>query len=203
MQDDDESWLDALAGHGKDPAKSATAEGQALRQVLLARATELQSMPTEHQSIAERDPAREAELIARARTAGILPDTVVPARVRSAGQWYARWPVQLAAASIVCMAVGVQLHSRLNAPTETLRSAGTGIVRISAADPVQLKSDLIRELRAAGVQATGYESFGRQGIDADLPAPLPAEVREVLDRHGLPAPRDNILQVEIDRAGSP
>jgi hypothetical protein len=53
------------------------------------------------------------------------------------------------------------------------------------------------------VRATGYESFGRQGIDADLPSPLPAEVRAVLDRHGLAAPRDNILQVEIDRAGSP
>ena len=203
MQDDDESWLDALAGHGKDPAESATVEGQALRQVLLARAAEPGSLTAEHPPVAERDPSREAELITRARTAGILPDTAGPARVRPARQWYARWPLQLAAASIVCLAVGVQLHSRLNEPAETLRSAGTGIVRISAADPVQLKSDLIRELRAAGVQATGYESFGRQGIDADLPSPLPAAVREILDRHGLPAPRDNVLQVEIDRAGSP
>jgi len=64
MQDDDESWLDALAGHGKDPAESATVEGQALRQVLLARGNEVKSKPAEHPAVAEQDPAREAELIA-------------------------------------------------------------------------------------------------------------------------------------------
>lgn len=201
MQDDDGSWLDALAGNGKDAAKSATIEGKALREVLLARGLAFDSTLAENSPVAEQDPAREAELITRARAAGILPDA--PSASRSARPWYAKWPMQLAAASIVCMAIGIEWHSRFSVPTETLRSAGAGIVRISAADPVRLKRDLIRELGAAGVQATGYETFGHQGIDADLPSPLPAAVRDVLERHAIAVPRGNVLQVEIDLAASP
>jgi hypothetical protein len=200
MLEDDDSWLDGLAGSGKDPDAAASAEGRVLREML--RGAALQPHAADHAAIADEDPAREAELINRARAAGILPDGRAPAGRRSTRRWYSGWQVKLAAASIVCMAIGVQLYSRFGAPTETLRSAGEGVVHLSAADPVQLKRDLIRELDAAGVKAAGYESFGRQGIDADLPSPLPQAVREVLDRHGIPVPQDNILQVEIDLAAT-
>jgi hypothetical protein len=200
MQADDDSWLDGLAGNGKDPDKAASAEGRVLREML--RGAALDPDTSDHPAIADEDPAREAALINRARTAGILPAERAPAGFPSTRRWYSRWQVKLAAASIICMAIGVQLYSRFGEPTQTLRSAREGVIHISAADPVQLKHDLIRELGAAGVKAAGYESFGRQGIDADLPSPLPQAVREVLDRHGIPVPQDNILQVEIDIAAA-
>jgi len=72
-----------------------------------------------------------------------------------------------------------------------------GIVRIQSADPIALKRMLLDELRAAGIEATGYERLGVQGIDADLPQPLPENVRAILNRHGIEAPRDGTLQIEI------
>lgn len=45
---------------------------------------------------------------------------------------------------------------------------------------------LLDELRAAGVRATGYDQLGVEGIDADLPKPVPPRVRDVLTRHRRP-----------------
>jgi len=59
---------------------------------------------------------------------------------------------------------------------------------------------LIRELKAQACGRAGYESFGRQGVDADLPTPLPGQVREILARHGITPPADNVLQLEIEPA---
>ena len=83
------------------------------------------------------------------------------------------------------------------------RGASTGIVRLRAPDPMSLKRELMQELEGAGVHVTGYESFGRLGIDADLPTPLPEAVRAVLARHGIVPPHDSVLQVEIEPAESP
>jgi hypothetical protein len=55
----------------------------------------------------------------------------------------------------------------------------------------------VDELRAAGVQAEGYEQLGVNGVDAELPRPVPVEVRAVLERHHIPVPTDGALRVQI------
>jgi hypothetical protein len=52
-------------------------------------------------------------------------------------------------------------------------------------------------LRAAGVEATGYEALGVHGIDADLPRPITSETRRVLQQFSLPEPADGVLRIEI------
>jgi hypothetical protein len=89
---------------------------------------------------------------------------------------------------------------RTESPTPVTRGSGAGITKIQSEHPQELQQQLIRELQSAGVQARGYESFGRPAIDADLPAPLPSAVREILARHGIAPPKDNVLQLEIDAA---
>jgi hypothetical protein len=87
------------------------------------------------------------------------------------------------------------------APSATVTSAGTasanGVVRLKAADPRSLRSQIVEELRAAGVQASGYEQLGVEGIDADLPRPVPEAVSKVLQQHGVPVPLDGALRIQI------
>jgi hypothetical protein len=77
------------------------------------------------------------------------------------------------------------------------------VVRLQSADPAKLKQELLQDLAAAGVAAKGYERFGHQGIDADLPTPLPPALRQLLQRQGIAAPDDGVLQVEIDSGPAP
>jgi hypothetical protein len=186
MRDDDDIWFDSLAG-GKagEPQKAATA-ARAVREAILAR------IAAEGSGAAGQNAQREGALIARARAEGLLPP------IRSAG--VRRLPALLAAAAIAGLAVTVTLQMRTNSPATATRGAPSGIVRIHSEHPHNLQQQLIRELKSAGVQARGYESFGRPGIDADLPLPLPSEVREILVRNGITPPQENVLQVEIDAA---
>jgi len=183
MQDDDDQWLAALAG--KTPTVAGgelSSQGAALRSAILAR------MVDEPDTIPTIDPRREAALIARARTAGLL---------RPATKNRPLWWASLAAA-LACVVIGVSLQMRPETATEVVRGDAAGPLRIRAADPLRLKRELLRELDAAGVQATGYANLGRQGIDADLPTPLPEPVRKVLERHAIPVPAGSILQLEIE-----
>jgi len=75
-----------------------------------------------------------------------------------------------------------------------------GTVRVTASDPRALKQQIVADLAAAGAQANGYEQLGVIGIDADLPRPLTAEARAVLDKHRLAAPANGILRIEISKA---
>ena len=68
------------------------------------------------------------------------------------------------------------------------------------ADPAALKQTLLRELRAAGAEATGYEALDVQGIDAELPLPLSEAIRQVLRAHDIPEPDDGVLRIEIRSA---
>lgn len=72
-----------------------------------------------------------------------------------------------------------------------------GPVTLRSAQPRELRERIVDELRAAGVQAEGYEQLGVNGVDAELPRPLPAEVRAVLERHHIPVPADGALRVQI------
>jgi hypothetical protein len=182
MQDDDDQWLAGLAG--KTPAAAGddlSAQGAALRSAILARTV------SEPGAVPAIDSQREAALIWRARAAGLLGPT------RSRTVWWATL-----AAALACVALGVSLQMRPQTATVVLRGDSAGPLRIRAADPLRLKQELLRELSAAGVQATGYDNLGLQGIDADLPRPLPEAVRRILDRHAIPLPSGNVLQLEIE-----
>src|ERR1700722_5964571 len=186
MRDDDDIWFNSLAGgNGDEPEKAATA-ARAVREAILAR------IASEGSRSVDQNAQRESELIARARAEGLLP----PARATQ----FRRLPAFLAAAAIAGLAVTVTLQMRTNSSVPVTRGSPSGIARIDAAHPQELQQQLIRELKSAGVQARGYESFGRPGVDADLPLPLPSEVGEILARHGITPPKESVLQVEIDSA---
>jgi hypothetical protein len=192
MSDADDTWLDALAGRpptagASDPSPDAAS----LRAAILALKD---SMPI---SVAGEDPLREAALLERARAAGLLGTAVgarSPMRRPPRELGWAGW---LAAAMLASLVIGVTFQVMRTPSAPVTRGASGGLVTIHAADPVQLKRELNPELRAAGVPATGYERFGRQGVDAELPTPIPAAVREILRRHDIELPSGGALQLEI------
>jgi hypothetical protein len=186
MRDDDDIWFDSLAGGPGDELEKPAAAARAVRAAILARIA-----AEEFPRVDQNDP-RESELIARARAEGLLP----PARSAR----YRRLPAFLAAAAIAGLAVTVTWQMRTESPAPVTRGSPSGIVHIHAERPKELQQQLMRELESVGVQVRGYESFGRPGIDADLPTPLPPEVREILVRHGITPPMDAVLQLEIDTA---
>jgi hypothetical protein len=187
MRDDDDIWFDSLAGGAGDDPEKAAAAARAVRAAILTR------IAAEESPVAGRNDRREGELVARARAEGLLP----AARFTR----YRRLPAFLAAAAIAGLAITVTLQMRTESPAPVTRGSGSGgMARIHSAHPKELQQQLIRELGSAGVQARGYESFGRPGVDADLPIPMPAAVREILARHGITPPKDNVLQLEIDAA---
>ena len=200
---DDLDWLDALAGrHEVAQAQSedspAAWEARALRLAILARtAHELANAPAQ-------DDERETDLIVRARREGLLVDAS-----ELAGNPFARrssWRSAIratglrgfAAAALAIAVLTLGWHMRPEAPVEAVfRGSPDGIVHLKASDPRSLKQQIVEELRAAGVQATGYEQLGVNGIDADLPHPVPDEVRRLLARHRIPVPTDGVLRIEI------
>ena len=187
--DDDDRWLEALAGRAPAGDDSPAAhEAARLRASILAR--EVAPSPL----VPARDPRREDALIARARREGLIP-----AKREARRPAWAGWRAAAAlAAAVTLVVIGIVLWP---APErETVRGGPGEIVRLSAAQPQELQSRIVQELRDAGVNAVTYERLGRFGIDADLPTPVPPAVAEVLRRHGIPVPRDGALSVEI---GSP
>jgi hypothetical protein len=184
-QDEDATWLDALAGRKQVDDSQAAREAVALRASVLARAVVDDPVP-------RQDPAREQQLVERARDAGLLPRRRRLSRTGSL----------LAAAAIVCVAVALGVLTRRPGAPETVRSGPGEIVRLASADPARVQREILDELRHAGVVATGYERLGRMGIDADLPLPLAPEVERILERHAIPVPQDGVLRVEIAPPGT-
>lgn len=188
----DQNWFDALAGRAAaDNDPIATCEANELRKQMQARAVRPAA------EVPAQDPAREAQLIARARREGLLPSRAVdhPSRFP--------WRATLAAAAVVCVAIVAGYQLRTAQPPEVVRSGPTEVVRLGAANPLAFKQQLLDDLRSAGVTATGYERLGRQGIDADLPQPLSAEVRAVLEKYRIAVPADGVLRVEIGLESAP
>jgi hypothetical protein len=187
MVDDDQAWLETLAGRGRPdfPGSEAT-EASALRELIAAQLQE------DGTAVAEVDAQREAALIMRARVEGLLPQGVT----RPAGRVWWLTGGALAATAILASII---LSLLRNAPvSENFRGMDGGAVRIESSNPQALKDRLLRELSAVGVHATGYDRLGRLGIDADLPQPLPPAVQHVLERHHIPLPSDGVLAVEIE-----
>ena len=72
--------------------------------------------------------------------------------------------------------------------------------RLHAADPAALKQQLVDELRAAGVEAIGYDRLGLSGVDAKLPTPVPEAVRATLAKYAIGVPADGVVRVEITQS---
>jgi hypothetical protein len=183
--DPDQDWIDALAGRGEERASPAHAEGALLRRMLQAQLVQQGTAErATAASIATPDPMRERALIERARREGLLNSL-------------AGWRPMLIAAAIAMLAVGIVWESFMKPAPVVVREGAAAPVRLQAPDPVTLKRQIIDELRAAGVEATGYEALDVQGIDADLPQPLTPAVRSVLAKHQIPVPADGVLRIEI------
>ena len=181
-QDDDQRWLDALAGREGEPSAS-TREARALRAALRADAPARVLEAT-------RSPVREDALIARAVREGVLDAPKRAFRPRT------HWHLPLAASVVLVFAAGLYVKLQPTA-SPVVRGDEDGIVRLQAKDAASLKRAILLDLREAGVSATGYETLGVHGIDADLPMPLSAEVQRVLARHHIAEPPDGVLRLEI------
>ncbi len=179
-QDDDDLWLDALAGRAARDS-DASREAQELRAAMLARdVRDVEVEPT--------DAAREQMLLERARRDGVL--AILPRKP-------SRMQLSLAAAALVCVALGFWSIEQPRDDAFVVRSAPDGTIRMESADPQALKQRLLSDLRAVGIAANGYQRLGTEGIDADLPPELPDKVAAVLDRYHLVPPVDGVLRVEI------
>jgi len=187
--DDDNDWLEALAGRA--PESASAREAAALRRGILAREV------ADPAPVPEHDAWREDALIARARREGLI----APRPAARTG-WRRGWHATAVVAAAASVVVVIGFLTREAPEPERVRSAPGGVVRLESAQPEALQRRIVVELRALGVEATAYERLGAFGIDADLPEPLPVEVEEVLRHHGIPIPGDGALAVEIvPRAG--
>jgi len=74
------------------------------------------------------------------------------------------------------------------------------IARLHSADPAALKQKLVDELRAAGVEAVGYDRLGLSGVDAKLPTPVPVAARAVLEKYVVLVPPDGVVRIEITQS---
>ncbi|HPF26862.1 MAG TPA: hypothetical protein PK159_09745 [Steroidobacteraceae bacterium] len=197
----EDNWLAGLAGRASIDATPASREGRLLRQALVTQLSARTDMGTADDPPADREQ-RLAVLLEKARAAGLLTADTSGSAVRLPTGRRMRWRAA-AAATIVALAVAITWLVTPAPESLPVRTADDGIVRLQADDPLALKQQLLQSLRAAGVVATGYESFGRHGVDAELPSPLTADVRALLRRYGLRAPPDGVLRVEIEQRPKP
>jgi len=197
MTDEDQDWVDALAGRAPEGAnRGAIHEGLRLRELIQ------RNVHAPNVSVPERDATREAQLLERARREGLIDPSQLTQRRRRPMRPTAIGGLALAA-SLACIAVALTFFLHGTPQTQYLRGAHEDVIRIEAADPTALKMQILQELRAAGVTATGYEQLGVEGIDADLPEPVPPRVREVLTRHHVSVPSDGVLKIEIAAPSAP
>lgn len=190
--DDDHDWLAGLTGRSSTGSPDAAdAEGRALRQALLRtreQTVRAAAAPSTAAAV-QIDPGRERVLLERAEREGLIESR----RLRSAPGWR---PL-LATAALAILGFGLVWMLRVPGDTEVLRGSADGVVRLEARDPAGLQRRILTDLQTAGVAATAYEALDVQGIDADLPQPLPPAVAHVLESHGIPPPADGVLRIEI------
>ena len=197
MTDEDQDWVDALAGRAPEGSnRGVVREGLRLRELIQ------RNVHAPDVSVPERDARREAQLLERAQREGLLDPSQLTKRRRRLMRPTGIGGLALAA-SLACLAVALTFLLHGTPQTQHLRGAHEEVVRIEAADPTVLKMQILQELRAVGVTATGYEQLGVEGIDADLPEPVPPRVREVLTRHHVSVPSDGVLKIEITAPSAP
>lgn len=211
--DDDQAWLDLLAGRAADEALAHTrVEAAWLRAALLAwRADPPPGPPPE--------PAdRMVRLLARARAAGLLaPTPADPApTVRGPTGWRGRpvrgWPLGAATVALgLVVAIALPLWSPPNGPADAPPYAppgappdverGAALQTLQGIDPMRQRDALAATLRDAGLTATPYQRLGRPGLDIDWPGASSEAQRLVLRQAGLVPPDGPSLRVEFIGSG--
>lgn len=191
--DDDQHWLDLMAGRSAPEADARTRKEAAwLRAALLSyRVTAPPGAP----AAAE---ARAGRLLARARDAGVLASASqpVPAQRKPANQWTYALAACVALFGVLLLALPG--HEDITAPEPASGTwRGAAVQRIEAPDALQRRQQLLQDLRAAGFDAQPFERLGRAGIDLALPVPLPPAQAAALTRLGLVPPAGPSLQIEF------
>jgi hypothetical protein len=200
IRNDDDAWLDALAGRIEAVAGEGAQSSLVLEALALREFIHRQEFASET-AVPPVDPARELELMARARREGLLVSQE-PAAGSRYSQQRPRWRMAIPAAAVILIAAGIGFwQSSLKQP-EYVRGIDHGTTHIQARDPTAFRRQLTEELRTAGATVTGYERFGRLGMDVDLPKPLPKEIAEILERHHIPVPSDGVLVIEVEAPDS-
>jgi hypothetical protein len=198
MTEPDQDWLDALAGRTPTGSnRGAIHEGERLREFIQ------RNVHSPDVAVPEQDAQREEQLLERARREGLIDPVELTRRTRRPRRSAAIRALVALAASIAGIAVALTVFLHGTPRAEHLRGPREEVLRIQSADPAALKMQILDELRAAGVRATGYEQLGVEGIDANLPEPVPPQVREVLTRHHLSVPSNGVLRIEIAAPATP
>jgi hypothetical protein len=202
--DDDDDWLDALAGRPRDGSAPATRHEAALLREAMRRWRPLAQ---------EAEPAADAEdaLLRAARGAGLLRRRWCAGCAARWLRWRARWgaggppPWGWALAA----AFGIAVLLPLLRPGGTPPADDPTVLRGSAVDGVQLLRDarprerrdaLAAELAALGATVRRYERLGRFGLDAEWRAPLSPEVSGQLARRGIVRGADGSVRIEVEAA---
>jgi hypothetical protein len=207
IQNDDDDWLDALAGRLKAARlDEESVVGEAVQSSLVLEALALREFIRRQEyaigtAVPAVDPARELELIRRARREGLLASQN-PVAGSESSQQRPRWRVAIPTAAVILIAAAIGVWQSSLKQSEYVRGVDHGTIHIQASDPTALRRQLTEELRAAGATVAGYERFGRLGMDVDLPKPLPREIAEILERHHIPVPPDGILVIEVEAPDS-
>lgn len=196
--DDDQQWLDLVAGRDAPEADARTRKEAAwLRAAMLSY-----RIGTPSGGPADAD-TRILRLMTRARDAGVLPPAAneslaaqdAPPEARAARR---HWPLAWAAGILAC-ALGVMwVPLRQNDDGEVLRGAAVQRLQVpDAAAALSRRAEMLQALRAAGFDATGYERLGHLGIDLALDVPLPPRQAAVLKSLGIAPPPGPSLQIEF------
>lgn len=193
---DIDRWMDTLAGRITD---DGVPDAVTLRSALRGLPPEDEVAIARELAALEKNGGR--DLLDRARRDPVLTQALAR---RPTSRRY-RWP---AVAAALLAGFAVAWFARLPGPPGTgeapvVRESPGTIQRLDAADPSRLRDEIAADLRAAGIEVRTYERFGRAGLDADLPEPLPAALGALLARYRLAAPADGVLRVEIARAEEP
>ena len=190
MKNDDESWLDGLAGLHNDSADAR--DGQRLRRAMQKRTVAETSEPLS-------STVREAELIARASRAAEDVGATRPRRERGKPRfidWILGTGGMVALASVVVLAVAVGFYMSMP-QEEALRGSSLPELRIVADDPQALRIAITEALLDAGIDVEGVSILGDEFVAADLPQPLTDDIKRILAEFDLPEPASGELRVRI------
>jgi hypothetical protein len=191
--DDNQDWLDLLAGRPAPDADAATrAEAERLRNALRSQALPLPAAEPDARERTER-------LLERARDAGVLAprgEARPGWRGWLAGPW-GRGAGALGLVAAVLLVAGPQWQDRRGDDDIGSTERGGDVQQRRAAEPRPARDALLAALRAAGIDAQPYERLGRPGLDIGLAHPLSDAHRQALVRAGLAIPAGPVLRVEF------
>lgn len=191
--DDDQAWLDLLAGRSVPDADAATR-----RQALRLRAALQAPAPLPAGPEPDRD-ARTRRLLQRAQDAGVLAPRSSPSgRLR---HWLrpGLWGSGAVAAVLVVVLVSVAPPGPAPGDADGPGAErGADVQALQRDDPQAARDRLLADLRATGLDAQPYERLGRPGLDIQLPRPLAPEQLRALTAAGLVVPAGPVLRVEFN-----